>query len=418
MSQVRDLSERAWAGELQGTMVHAGAGPVALEEYAADLAFVNAFSNVLVLEAPDGLCLIDTSSPFHAREVFAQVRSWKHARLHTAVYTHGHVDHVFGTQPFEQEAASRGWPKPIVLAHEGCAARFDRYKLTHGYNGVINQRQFGFPEPVFPPDFRYPDRAVGDHETVLFGSHRIELFHDKGETDDHLWAWLPRHKALYTGDLFIWASPNCGNPQKVQRYPREWAAALRKMDALGAEQLFPGHGPPIIGAARVRQALTESAELLETILEQTLALMNQGAKLNDILHAVKYPEHLLARPYLRAVYDDPEFIVHNVYRLYGGWGDGNPAHLKPAPEAALAKELAALAGGSAALASRAQALAADGELRLACHLIELASQASPEDAAVSGARAAIYKQRVAAESSLMAKGIFGYAARQSESSKR
>ena len=36
---------------------------------------------------------------------------------------------------------------------------------------------------------------------------------------------------LFTGDLVIWQAPNCGNPQKVQRFPAEWAAALRAMPA-------------------------------------------------------------------------------------------------------------------------------------------------------------------------------------------
>src|SRR6202044_4030363 len=69
------------------------------------------------------------------------------------------------------------------------------------------------------------------------------------------------------------------------------------------------------------------------------------------------PAGLESRPYLRPVYDEPEFVVRNVWRLYGGWWDGNPASLKPAPESALAAELAALAGGAAALADRALALA-------------------------------------------------------------
>jgi glyoxylase-like metal-dependent hydrolase (beta-lactamase superfamily II) len=69
------------------------------------------------------------------------------------------------------------------------------------------------------------------------------LSHDKGETDDSTWVWVPEKKVLCTGDLFIWASPNCGNPQKVQRYPVEWSNALKKMLKLEAEFLFPGHGP-------------------------------------------------------------------------------------------------------------------------------------------------------------------------------
>ena len=75
----------------------------------------------------------------------------------------------------------------------------------------------------------------------------------------------PDRKVLFTGDLFIWASPNCGNPQKVQRYARDWAQAFRAMAALDAEVLLPGHGLPIVGADRVRQALTEGAELLEIV---------------------------------------------------------------------------------------------------------------------------------------------------------
>jgi len=113
------------------------------------------------------------------------------------------------------------------------------------------------------------------------------------------------------------------------------------------------------------------------------------------------------------VYDEPEFVVRNVWRLYGGWYDGNPATLKPAPEAAVAAELAALAGGADRLAGRARALAEEGDLRLAGHLAELAALASPDDRTVHAARADVFERRVAAEASTMAKGIFGWAATES-----
>ena len=121
----------------------------------------------------------------------------------------------------------------------------------------------------------------------------------------------------------------------------------------------------------------------------------------------------MERPYLRPIYDDPEFIVHNVWRLYGGWYDLNPSRLKPAPDAAVARELAALAGGADKLAARASQVLADGDLRLAAHLAEAAALAAPEDRAIHGVRATVYEARVAAEPSLMAKGIFGWAARDS-----
>jgi alkyl sulfatase BDS1-like metallo-beta-lactamase superfamily hydrolase len=78
--------------------------------------------------------------------------------------------------------------------------------------------------------------------------------------------------------------------------------------------------------------------------------------------------------------------------LYAGWFDGNPAHLKPAPSAELAGEIAALAGGAAILSGRAKALAGAGRTRLAAHLIELASAASPASAEIQAVRAKVYEQ--------------------------
>lgn len=414
MGAIRDLAERAWQGDLEKNQVHPGNALVGFEELEEGLGFMSAFSNVGVVKTGEGLVFLDTSSLFHAARLHEEVRRWTDDRVHTAIYTHGHVDHVFGLGPFEQEAESRSEPPTRVIAHEACTARFDRYRLTRGYNGIINQRQFGFDEPFFPNRFRYPDETVSSHQAFEVGGCEIRLFHDKGETDDHLWAWLPDRRTIYTGDLFIWASPNCGNPQKAQRYPREWAIALRRMAELGAEILMPGHGPVIFGADRVREALSEAALLLETILDQTLTLMNEGARLDEILHAVEMPVDLLARPWLRPVYDDPRFIVRNLWRLYGGWYDGNPAHLLPAPEADVARALAAVAGGAATLAARAEREAAEGRLDVAAHLVEFATTAEPANANIHAIRAQIYHARRREERSLMSKGIFGAAARDSE----
>ena len=414
MGEVLDLAERAWKGELTDTQVHPALAVVGLEPLGPGLAFMSAFSNAAILDTEEGLVMIDTSSAIHAAKLYAGVRRWSPRRLHTAVYTHGHVDHVFGLGAFEEEAQRNGDPAVAVIAHEACPPRFDRYKLTHGYNAIINQRQFSLPRPWFPETFRYPDVTMRDHHRLSVGGVEVELHHDRGETDDHVWAWIPARRAIYTGDLFIWASPNCGNPQKVQRYPREWAAGLRKMAERDAEILMPGHGPPILGAARVRQALTESAELLETICDQTLRLMNEGARLDEVLHSVTVPESLLQRPYLRPTYDDPAFVVRNLWRLYGGWYDGNPAHLKPARDADLAAAIAGLAGGARPLAEKAGKFAADGQLAVACHLAEMAAQAAPEDPAVHAIRARIYRERASGQTSLMAKGIYNAAARASE----
>ena len=411
----RDLLDIS-AGLLDGSLSiedHFPVGMVAgaeLVELGDHVAFVESFANVIPVRHDGELALIDAGGVLHAARVHEAVRSWCVDPLRWAVYTHGHVDHCFSVPLFEAEP---GAAAVEVIAHEALPERFDRYRLTNGYNGVINMRQFRLDAPLFPDRFRYPDRTYRDRLEMAVGAIVVELHHDRGETDDHTWAWLPEQKVLCTGDLFIWVSPNCGNPQKVQRYPLEWAAALRRMQGLGAEMLLPGHGLPILGAAQIETVLGDTASLLESIVAQCLEMMNAGAPLDQLVHEVRAPADLMERPWLQPVYDEPEFIVHNMWRLYGGWYDGNPANLKPAPKAALAAELARLAGGAGVLARRAGELTAEGELRLAGHLAELAASAAPDDAEVHSIRAEVNRARVAAESSLMAKGIFSWAEHES-----
>ncbi|HEX8111522.1 MAG TPA: alkyl sulfatase dimerization domain-containing protein, partial [Kofleriaceae bacterium] len=140
-------------------------------------------------------------------------------------------------------------------------------------------------------------------------------------------------------------------------------------------------------------------------------LMNRGARLDEVIASVAPPAALAARPYLSPRYDEPEFIVRNLYRLYGGWWDGNPAHLKPPRDAALARELADLAGGAAALAARAETTA---DPRLMCELVELAYLAAPDDPAIAAIRTKIYTARAASERSVMARSVFTAAAAESQ----
>jgi alkyl sulfatase BDS1-like metallo-beta-lactamase superfamily hydrolase len=424
---VLEIADKLWRGEIDIASLHPVGGYLGgIAEVDRGVAFVPSFANVSAFSSGDGLVLVDTGSVFVAEAVHEVLRGWSPMRLNTAIYSHGHIDHVFGVPVWEAEAEEKGWPRPTVVAHHALPARFDRYIATAGYNEIINQRQFNVPGLRWPTEYRYPDRTYEQHLELEVGGVEFELHHARGETDDHTWTWVPGHGVLCCGDLFIWASPNAGNPQKVQRYPREWAAALREMVGLCPEVLLPGHGFPILGPDRIRQALTDTADLLDSLVDQTLELMNAGARLDEIIHTVAVPARLLDRPYLQPVYDEPEFVVRNVWRQFGGWWDGNPATLKPAPEAALARELAALAGGAPMLADRALALAEaagkaaadDGafvdELRLAAHLAELAALAAPADPGVQRARAEVFAQCADTATSTMAKGVFTWASRTSE----
>ncbi|MBW1888434.1 MAG: MBL fold metallo-hydrolase, partial [Deltaproteobacteria bacterium] len=105
-------------------------------------------------------------------------------------------------------------------------------------------------------------------------------------------------------------------------------------------------------------------------------------------------------------YDETEFIVRNIWRLYGGWYDGIPSHLKPAPEKDQAKEIVGLAGGVKKLLKRADELLAAGETRMACHMADWAYGAEPNNPDVREIVRRVYTTRAEAESSTMAIGIY------------
>ena len=410
MGRIREMAEQSWSGAIEPYTLWKPTG--ATEEIAPGVFFLHAFANVTVLRAGDGLVLIDTASQAARDRTFAAVRAIDPAPVRAAIYTHGHADHAFGLPPFLAEAAREGWPRPRIVAHRDVAARFDRYRTTAGYNRLINTRQFS-STPAWPTEFVYPDTTYERALPFEADGVALQLEHARGETDDHTWIWWPSLRVLWTGDLFLWVAPNAGNPQKAQRFAPEWAAALRTMATREATLLIPGHGAPILGADRVRQALTETAEWLEALVSQTLALMNAGATLEQVVREVQPPAHLAGRPYLQPVYDEPQYVVRNLWRLYGGWYDGAPAHLQPAPAAEIGREVVALAGGVAGLVARAEALAAEGRLALASHLIDWTIAAAPDDRDAHATRARIYERRAREARALMTRGIFSAAARES-----
>ena len=381
---------------------------MSFHEIADGVGLVCGFSHIWTLDAAEGLVVVDTSQPKFASAALEHLRHWRDVPVDTIVYTHGHLDHVSGAPVFLDDAVERRRPPPQVVAHDAVGRRLDRYGLTLGYNELIGVRQFGwrYVPGSFDADWVRPQVTYSDGLELEVGGTRMQLIHEKGETDDHTIAWVPQQGVLFTGDLIIWAFPNAGNPQKAQRYPAEWAAALRRMIDLRPSLLAPAHGLPIAGTERIARVLDDTATALEGLVADTLAMMNAGAPLDEILHTVRVPTDLLERPYLRPSYDEPEFVVRNIWRLYGGWYDANPARLKPPPDAAVAAEVAAMAGGAAALARRAAELCEGGELRLACQLVEWAAQAAPADEEVHAARAEVYRIRRDGELSMMARNIF------------
>lgn len=402
------LFERLWSGNALMEEWTAAVSDGAITHVADDIITVHTTyfcGSVTAVRTTEGLVLIDTAKPDTARRTLEVIRSWDAGPIHTVIFTHGHIDHTSGIAVIDAEADAKGLPRPRIVAHRNVKRRMERYVTSHGFNSIVQGQQFNMPGYVYPVGQRQPDEVYDEALSLTIGGQRFELFHGRGETDDASFVWLPERRVLASGDFVIWVFPNAGNPRKVQRYAAEWAVALRQMEALKPAILIPGHGPVVFGEERALQMLRDGAEALEYLVGETLALMNRGATLDVVLHGVKLPAAFLAKPYLLAKYDDPEFLVRSIYHFYAGWFDGDAAHLKPARATEIAAELAELAGGAERLAERAAALSGEGKSRLAVQLAEFAAAAAPDDARIQAIRADVLQKAIDGESSLMGKAF-------------
>ena len=418
MTDLLAQSDRILRGETAIEDQHPFRPSNTLGEVGDRTAFVESFANVSAFATDDGLVLVDTGSAFAAPAVHAAVRGWTTGTLHTAIYTHGHIDHVFGTAAFEAEVAEGGGRPVEVIAHEDVDPRFDRYCETAGYNAVINQRQFQAPGLTWPTEYRRPDRTYRDRLDVEVGGLDLQLHHARGETDDATWVWVPERRTVCTGDLIIWCTPNAGNPQKVQRYAADWARALREMAALDPEVLLPGHGLPVRGTEQVQRGPDRHRHGARVPARPDPRPDERGGPPRR-----HHPRGPGARRPAGQALPPPDLRRPRVR------GAGRVAPVRRlvrrepvAPQAGAGRRrgrgsCAALAGGPGALARRATELAASGDdadLRLAGHLAEMAVQADPADAGLHRARSEVFATRAAAESSLMAKGVFRWAASESD----
>ena len=92
-------------------------GPI---EVAERTWFASQLSGVTAFDTDDGLVLVDTGTALFAPGLADAIRTHTHAPVHTAVYTHGHVDHPYGLSAF----LLGGQAPPRVIGHDAMPERF------------------------------------------------------------------------------------------------------------------------------------------------------------------------------------------------------------------------------------------------------------------------------------------------------
>ncbi|MCR2800221.1 MBL fold metallo-hydrolase [Microbacterium sp. zg-Y818] len=183
--------------------------------------------------------LLDAGTGLGADSWFANVESVAAAdAIYLVLISHYHGDHAGGAAA----AAAHGWP---VAAGEVTAAAIAAG--DEAVTQVARARELGIYPPQFSLRAQASERILADGESIDVGTVRVTSLATPGHCDGHFvfLADGPAGLALFTGDVLfagglvsLQAIPDC----RLDRY----AESVMRLAELGIDQLFPGHGDPVL----------------------------------------------------------------------------------------------------------------------------------------------------------------------------
>ncbi len=350
-----------------------------------------ALGSVQMVITEKGLVIIDsTESREAAQEILDEFRKITDKPIKYLIYTHGHLDHIFGSTVFMESGTE------VISTQD--AVDFMKRNFVEMAGSINRSRhiQFGDIEeeyarkrPVKSPvrlpsvlnekGFVWPTITFDQRHSFELGGKRFELFHTTGETPGHLMVWLPDEKVLFCGDLYYFSFPNLSTPMLRPRPVKGWYESLNRMISLKPEYLIPGHTAAIIGAEKIREALDVHSRAVRSVYEQTIECINDGKTVEEAVRIVRLPAELAQKKQLREGYGRVDWSVRGIYQGETGWYDGYGTGLNPLPPHFRARELANLAGGADKLLKRAISLQRSGEHQLVCELCDVVIAANPGD---------------------------------------
>ena len=316
-------------------------------------------ANSIMVEGIDGNIIIDASdSVAEAEEVYSHFSKINSNPIKAIIYTHNHGDHTFGAAYYYNLDEE----KPMVIAHESTSEYVER--IMGILNPIISKRSsrmFGTELPSgdvinvgigpylgvsqSPIGYIKPNITFTDELKINIAGIDIELYHAPGETNDQLFVWLPKHKALMPGDNIYRTFPNLytirGTPH---RDVKSWVKSLDHMRSLKPDYLLPSHTKPLEGE-EVLETLTIYRDAIQFVHDQTIRLMNKGHSPDEISHMIQLPPEVSSSPFVREFYGTVRWSVKSIFNGYLGWFDGNVSNLDPLPSEDYARRLAILSGG-------------------------------------------------------------------------
>jgi glyoxylase-like metal-dependent hydrolase (beta-lactamase superfamily II) len=216
-----------------------------------------AYVHAYLIDAPDGLILIDTLFDSDAKRVLKliekngrSVRDVKHI-----IMTHAHRSHLGGLALLKELSGatvySHEWESDLITGDR--AAQQVSWRPQPSYRTYLFQLGNNLNLTHHPPC--EVDQFI--HQGDQIGP--LQVIHSPGHSPGHLTFYWPQRRALFSGDAIVtWPRFELGWPGFLLNR-RQHRASLRKLAEYDTEVLCTGHGEPLTSGAaqRIRAALPE-----------------------------------------------------------------------------------------------------------------------------------------------------------------
>ena len=342
-------------------------------------------ANSIMIETKEGLVIVDTlGSEETASLLLSEFRKISNKPVKAIIYTHNHLDHLGGATIFAADDS------PDIYAQENILYNIDNIATT--IRPIIferSARQFGIPlnennivhqgigaflevSADSTLGLLRPTITFKDNLNIKVGDLEVELVHAPGETDDHLFVWLPKQEVVMVGDNFYRSFANLYAIRGTKfRNPMDWVNSLDKIRRLNAKHLIPSHSRPLSGEENIEGALRDYRDGIQFIHDQTIRHINKGLMPNEIVQKVRLPKHLAESPYLQEFYGSISSYVRSIFSGYIGWFSGNITDLHPMELEVRANKMAELAHNNIKIIDAAVAALENGEYQWAMELSDI-----------------------------------------------
>lgn len=313
-------------------------------------------SNMILVVGDDCCILIDTLNGKEvAEDALTELRRITDKPIKTIFYTHTHFDHVSGAGVFAQDNTE-------IIAHAYKTQLYGHSDLLEHINQKRGMRQFGptltqeesvcvgigiWNNPYSTRASLPPRTFVEDKVTVIHrGGIEFHLIYAPGETDDHMYIWMPAFGILCCGDNYYESWPNLYAIRGSQyRDISAWIKSLNSMLHYPIQILLPGHTSALFGQETICQTITNYRDAIQHVLVETLTGIDSGLTPDELVECIVLPEPYAKLPYLQEYYGTVKWTVRAIFDGYLGWFDGNPTNLDPLPRHEYGKRMIQMMGG-------------------------------------------------------------------------